>query len=112
MEFTKDTSKMLASIYKIYLERRKEGQSYNEAAMFDKYFYKDVKTLSDFHESDIQSCATELKRAGFVKIFISGSFVVEKPLITYMENRFKSGITEVAKYIADLVAGIAESLIL
>lgn len=112
MELTKDTSKVLASIYKIYLEFRKEGKSHNEASMFKKDFYKNVKSLSDFHESDIQSCVAELKNAGFLKVYTSGSFVVERSLISYMENRFKSGIAEVAKYITDLATGIATSLII
>lgn len=112
MEFTKDTSKVLASIYKIYLERRKDGESHNEAAMFQKDFYKNVKALSDFHESDIQSCLSELKHIGFTKVYASGSFVVEKKLMAYMENRFKSGIVEVTKYITDLIAGITTSLVI
>lgn len=112
MELTKDTSKVLASIYKIYLERRKEGKSHNEACNFKLAFYKNEKHISDWQEDDVKSCLAELKAAYFVKIYVSGNFVVERSLISYMDNRFKSGIVEVVKYITDLATGIATSLII
>lgn len=112
MEFTKDASKVLASIYRIYLERRKNGKSINEASDFKLNFYKTEKHISDWSEDDIKCCLSELKQADFVKVYVTGSFVVKRPLISYMENRFKGGISEVAKYIADLASGIATSLII
>ena len=39
MQFTKDTSKVLTVIYKMYLERRKNGQSKSSAKNFDLEFY-------------------------------------------------------------------------
>ena len=74
-------------------------------------FYKNEKHISDWQENDIKSCLSELKEVDFVKIYVSGNFVVERPLISFMENRFKSGIAEVVKYITDLATGIATSLI-
>lgn len=111
MQFTKDTSKVLASIYKIYLDRRKDGQSKEEAIRFNEDFYKDVKVLSTWLNSDISSAIHELSDAKFIKPNIIGGFRIENTLIIQMENRFKSGASEVAKYIMDLIANTASGLV-
>ena len=111
MKFTKDTSKVLASIYKIYLERRKSGQSKNESKNFDADFFKDVKALSDWSSSDISDSIHELADAHFVKMNIIGGFELQNTLIIQMENRFKASTSEVAKYIADLITDVATGLV-
>ena len=46
MQFTKDTSKVLASIYKLYLEKRKNDQPKEDAMHFDSDFWHNVEALS------------------------------------------------------------------
>lgn len=111
MEFTKDTSKILTAIYKAYLERRNNGQSKSEAKHFELEFYKDISCLSSWSEDDICDSLSELGKAGFIKEYISGDFMVQDALIIQMEKRFKNGISEVTKYLADLVADITIGLI-
>lgn len=111
MEFTKDTSKVLTAIYKTYLERRKDGYSKSSAKQFDLEFYKDISCLSSWSEDDILDSLSELSKAKFIKEYISGDFEVQDSLIIQMENRFKNGISEVTKYLADLVSGIVTGLI-
>ncbi len=110
MELTKETSKVVASIYEIYLNRRKEGKSKTESKQFENNFYKDIKALSDWQSADISDALRELNNAHFIKRYVGGSFYIEDVLIIQMENRFKSSIVEVTKYIADLTVGIVSGL--
>ena len=112
MEFTTDTSKVLTAIYKTYLERRKDGQSKLNAKHFDLEFYKGISYLSSWSEDDICDSLSELSKAKFIKEYISGDFEVQDALIIQMENRFKNGIAEVSKYLADLASGIVTGLVL
>ena len=110
MQFTKDTSKVLTVIYKMYLERRKNGQSKSSAKNFDLEFYKGISCLSSWSEDDITDSLSELRKANFIKEYISGDFVLQDALIIHMENRFKNGLSEVSKYLADLIADIVTGL--
>ncbi len=112
MEFTRDTSKLLAVIYKQYLEQRKNGASRAEAKSFQADFYKEAKSLSDWQDSDISDSIRELQKANFIKKDILGNFTIQDALIIKMETRFQSGLTDVTKYLADLAAGIATGLFL
>lgn len=110
MQFTKDTSKVLTSIYKIYLERRKDGMPKSNAKDFEASFYKSIPQLSSWSEDDITDSLSELNHAGFIKEWISGDFVVLDPLIIQMENRFKDGLIGVTKYLTDLASDIVSGL--
>ena len=110
MEFTKDTSKVLVAIYKLYLERRKNGLSKSNAKQFALDFYKEVSSLSKCSEDDILDSLSELSRADFIKEYISGDFEIQDSLIIQMENRFKSGLSEVTKYLVDLAVGTVTGL--
>ena len=112
MQFTKDTSKVLTVIYKMYLERRKNGQSKSSAKNFDLEFYKGISCLSSWSEDDITDSLSELRKANFIKEYISGDFVLQDALIIHMENRFEIGLSEVAKYLANLIADIVTGLAL
>lgn len=110
MRFTKDTSKVLACIYKLYLEKRKNGQTRKEAAFFAANFWRGVDALSSYPEDDIKASIHELKVAGFVESYTSGSFEIKEDLIKQMENRFQDGASGVAKYLLDLAANIVSGL--
>lgn len=112
MELTKDTSKVVASIYNVYLERRNEGKSKADSKRFESDFYKYIKGLADCPSADISDSLRELNNAHFIRKNIIGGFEIEDALIIKMENRFKSGILEVAKYVADLAIGTVSGLIL
>lgn len=112
MELTKDADKLICCIYKEYLEKRKSGNSKVDSKNFSSDFYKNIKVISSWNSADISDTLRELKTAGFIKLYLHGSFVLNDNAIIYMENRFKAGITEVTKYIADLVSDIATGLIL
>ena len=100
MGITKDAEKIICYIYKIYLTRRKSGQSRAESRDFDEDFYKSDRELSEWCESDIEDCLVELAQHGYIKLYIGGDFVLLEPTIVYMENKFKKGLVEVTDFIA------------
>lgn len=102
-QLTKDADKLICSIYKTYLERRKSGVSKINAMHFEPDFYKSGKILSSWIESDVSVTLGELKRAGFVKLFIRGNFQIMDDGIIYMENRFKNGLSEVTDFISKFI---------
>lgn len=83
-----------------------------DAKEFDANFYEIIKPISKWNSDDIFDTLHELKNAGFLKMYITSDFSLNGEAIVYMENRFKNGLSEVTKYLADLFADIATGLIL
>lgn len=100
MNVTKDSEKVICCIYKMYLERRKNGESRDNASLFDEDFYKSDKNLSKWNERDITSCLEELANSGYINAFINGEFELLASAIKEMENRFKNGLSEVIDIIS------------
>lgn len=103
MKLSKDSAKLACSLYKTYLEKRKNGQSKASAKHFSNGFYKEIKPLSSWTTEDITETLNELKRANFIKKYIDGSFQIQDNFIIYMENRFKNGVTEVSDFISKFI---------
>jgi hypothetical protein len=101
-ELTKDADKVICYIYKEYLERRKSGMSKSEAKRFKMDFYQNIKVLSKWSDDDVSDTLRELHSKEFIKREISGSFSLLDSAITYMENRFKKGLSEVMDFISSL----------
>ena len=102
-QLTRDADKLICSIYKTYLERRKSGETKINATHFESDFYKSDKILSSWMENDVTSTLNELKRAGFVKLFIRGNFQIMDDAIIYMENRIKNGLSEITDFISKFI---------
>lgn len=103
MELTKDSDKLACLVYKSYLDKRKNGESKANAKHFNHDFYASIEYLSGWHLDDISETINELKRAGFVKKYIDGGFVLLDEFIIYMEKRFKNGFMEVTDFIAKFI---------
>lgn len=103
MNITKDSEKIICYIYKMYLERRKNGESKAESRRFEIDFYKSDKDLSKWYDSDISDCILELARNGYIKVYIGGDFDILDQTIVYMENRFKNGLSDVLDLISKFV---------
>lgn len=103
MELTKDADKLCCSAYKSYLSQRKDGVSKANAKHFPFDFYKEIPVLSSWSDDDIDETLNELKRAGFIKKYIDGGFLLQDSFIIYMENRFKNGLIEVTDFIAKFI---------
>ena len=103
MQITKDADKMACLIYKCYLGKRKNGESKSSAKHFSSDFHSGISELSTWDYDDIAETINELKRAGFIRKYIDGGFVLLDDFIVYMENRFKNGVKEVTDFIAKFI---------
>ncbi|MCX4339961.1 MAG: hypothetical protein OSJ72_09990 [Lachnospiraceae bacterium] len=101
-ELTKDADKVICCIYKEYLERRKSGMSKSQAKEFDGNFYRNVKTLSKWNSADVSDTLQELHNRELIKKNVIGDFTLLDSAISYMENRFKNGLSEVVDFISSL----------
>ncbi len=102
-ELTKDSDFLICCAYKEYLDRRKNGMPKRKANTFDKTFKDSNKTLKSWLYDDYLFTISELKRASFVKMYFDGTFVINDYAITYMENRFKNNVLEIADFISKFI---------
>ena len=110
-ELTKDADKMLCCLYKEYLQRIKSGSSKSSSKFFNMEYTDTDSILSQWHNDDVCTVRNELNGKGLLKTYTSGNFELTDNAVLYMENRFKAGLSEVLKYLADLATDIAVSLI-
>lgn len=102
-ELTKDADKLVCSLYKLYLSRRKDGFDKVHARQFSLSDITDMKPFDSWSENDIIDTLRELSRAGFGRLYISGSFIAHDAFVIYMESRFKNGLNEVTDFISKFI---------
>jgi len=101
-DITKDSYKVLCIIYKVYLQRRKDGNSKEQSVEFSDYnLFKD-EYIPDMHTDDMHSAIVELKENGYVKLFVDGGFVLTNAGIILLENKFKNNLSDVMDFISKL----------
>lgn len=103
IEITKDAEKMLVALYKVYLSRRKEGHSKQEASYFSDSFFSTEKPFSQENTNDVSDTRLELGQAGLLRNFIGGDCELTKPAVIYLESRFKNGLADVLSFIAQFI---------
>lgn len=103
MNITKESEKLLCCMYKIYLERRKQGVPKTIAIEFEDGFYLSDRHLKKFSKADISCCLNELKNNKLIHENIVGDVFLEDYTIFYMENRFKNGAKEVLEFLSNLI---------
>lgn len=103
MQLTRNADKLVCSMYKSYLQKRKAGMSKINARHFEIDEIKSYSLCSDWDKSDIISTVAELKNAGFGTMYYSGGFFANESFVIYMENRFKNGIKEVTDFVAKFI---------
>ncbi len=86
MKLTKESRKVLKSIYDIYCKRRKMGQSKSASVYFDADTADGIEGFSD--------AILELSNAKFLKLFITGDFEITDQAILFMENFTKETISK------------------
>ena len=99
LPITKESKEFLCLIYEEYLIRHRT-MSKDLAATFPEY--PDI-VLEYINESDCHCCVEELKNIGYFKTDVLGGFFLTDKAITFMENRFKKGISEVMEFIASIL---------
>lgn len=100
---TKLADKFLCSAYKLFLERRKQNFSLQNAKRFKNNIEERESFILEFNSDDIPDILMELASHKLIKIWIGGSFMLETQGIVYMENRFKNGLKEVTDFIAKFI---------
>ena len=103
MELTKEADKLACSLYRIYLERRKNGLDKFRAKYFSFSDIHSCKLCSAWSVNDTKATVAELSRAGFGTMYYDGGFMANEHLIIYMENRFKNGLNEVVDFLSKLI---------
>lgn len=104
---TKDAEKLLCTLYKEYLERRKNGLSKSEANYFDSSDEINQRFFPEWTSDDTSDICWELKRANLIFCFPGDDLANEVSLtsdaIIRMENRFKNGIVDVLKFLSNFI---------
>lgn len=103
MELTKDADQMLCCLYKEYLNRIKVGNSKISSKDFAVEYANSDEILSKWHPDDVTATRNELKRAGYLKVFINGKYQLTNEAIIYMENRFKNNLNALTDFIAKFI---------
>ena len=99
-----DADKILCCVYKEYLERRKSGLAKVDAQRFNEDFYLSDRKLSKWNPKDISFTLLELGQCGYIRMYIGGEFDLETKAITYMEGRFKNGLSEIMDFISKFIS--------
>lgn len=106
MAVTKDAEKLICHLYKIYLKRRKEGESIEDAKTFS-VIPEDDKYLIELESSgDLDSLAEELIKNNLLTANICDEYFLTSEAIVFMDEKFQGNIEKVVAYIKDL-AGVA-----
>lgn len=100
MELTKDADLLVCCVYKEYLSRRKNGMPKRQANTFHADFKNSAPKISKWLDDDYFYTIGELRRAGFVRVFLDHTFVITDHCIIYMENRFKNGLKEITDFVS------------
>lgn len=103
IELTKDADKLVCSMYKSYLEKRKSGVDKVKAKTFEITEIQSYNHCSSWNINDIKATVAEISRAGLGDMYYSGGFYANDQFIIYMENRFKNGLTEVIEFISKFI---------
>lgn len=101
-QLTKDTYRILCELYKIYLQRRKDGMSKSEAVYFCETQNIQNTYMPEITSDDYYDSVVELKNSGYVKMYVDGGFVLDNQAIILMENRFKNGLSDVMDFISKI----------
>ena len=99
---SKDADALICAIYKVYLQRRKDGASKADARLLGGSDSIQEKIIPKWSFSDVDETCRELGRAGMLDCFYADDVVYIANLsdagIIYMEQRFKNGLTDVLNY--------------
>ena len=92
-----DADKLICTVYKEYLSKRKHKVSKSNAKLFSLEDF--CNSNPDFNYDDAYDTLSELKSNGLVKKFITANFELTDTGIVYMESRFLNNIDKVIEYL-------------
>ncbi len=103
VEITKDAEKMLVTLYKVFLNRRKDGQAKRDARRFSDDFFLTEKPFTSMNSADVADSIMELGQNGLLRIYIGGDCDLSDAAIFYLENRFKNGLADTLSFLAQFI---------
>lgn len=103
MQLTKDADLLVCCAYKEYLHRRRNHIPKHQANTFHPDFKDTTAKLSGWLRADYLYTIGELRKVGFVKTYLDGTFVITENCVIYMEQRFKNGFKEVTDFITKFI---------
>ena len=86
VKLTRESRRVLKSIYDVYLDRRKNGSARAAAVRFDDPMFGGLKF------DGFEDAKQELSNAGFIKCYITGDFDLTNDAIIFMENFTKDSV--------------------
>lgn len=93
---TKETERAFKILYCEYKRRRKSGYSKSTAVEFEDGSIQKLCAFKSWIPDDIRYALQELKRAGYVKIFIYGDCTLTEAGLEFMENKPKEFFSELS----------------
>ena len=103
IKLTKDSDALICAIYKEYLQKLKNGNPKSKAKYLGSAEDIQYSIVPKWVIENIEETLWELDRSGLLDCYPADNTVYSAVLndagISYMENRFKNGISEVLGYI-------------
>ena len=103
MQLTNDAEKMLCSLYKVYLNRRKDGFTKAESREFEESYFHANEPFSKMDIDDVYDTMQELYRHGYLFMDITGNCELTTEAVARLESRFKNGLVDVLSFLAQLI---------
>lgn len=91
---TKETEKAFKILYCEYKRRRKSGCSKASAMAFADGTIQNINAFERWLPEDIRYALQELKKAGYIRIFIYGDCELTETGLEFMENKPKEFFSE------------------
>lgn len=98
---TNNGKKAIAEIYACYLRRIDDGEDMIQAKGFVDLEYLKKEVFDNYSDGAMHSGINELKRVFHIKVYTSGTFLLNDEIVAYMESlkwsTFLDGIEVAAK---------------
>jgi len=106
-QLTRDAEKLLCLLYKVYLQRRKDGLDKLSAKQMGSFSQICASIDSPETPADTLESCRELGRAGYLQNLWASNRIIRSQLtdkaIILMENRFKNGLLDVLAFLSQFV---------
>lgn len=110
INLSKDAEKLICTVYKNYLEKRKNGIPKTTAKNLISSHYIHTHFLPSWAFKDIDDTCRELSRAGLLNCAWADNIAYHVEIsymgIIYLENRFKNGLKEVIGFLTEILPTI------
>lgn len=103
LNLTKDADRLLCTIYKEYLLRRKSGISKLDAKNFREFDSWSKELFPHANYDNLKETVCELTKALHIPMNMECGFWLSDEAIVYMENRFRDGMVGVLSFLSQFL---------